>query len=59
MLAQKDVKNEGRSGYVYENTGDDDKMSGELPVFYTKKHPIHHHRQESSGGFADHAQITP
>jgi hypothetical protein len=28
-LAHKDVKNEGTSGDVYENTGDDDKMSSE------------------------------
>ena len=26
-LALKDVKNEDRPGYVYENKGDDDKMS--------------------------------
>jgi len=25
--AQKDVKNEDRPGYMYENTGDSDKMS--------------------------------
>jgi len=27
-LTHKDVKNEDRPGYVYENTGNDDKMSG-------------------------------
>jgi len=32
-LAQRDVKNEGTSGDVYENKGVDDKMYGYLPGF--------------------------
>ena len=30
---EKDVKNEGRSDYVHENTGDCDKMSSDEPGF--------------------------
>ena len=37
----RDVKNEDRSGYVYENKGDNDKMSGEKHGFYTKMHELH------------------
>jgi hypothetical protein len=40
-LSLRDVKNEDRSGYVYENTGDDDKMSCEKPGFYTKMRELH------------------
>ena len=32
-LTLRDVKNEDRPGYVYENTGDDDKMSSEKHGF--------------------------
>ena len=35
-LTLRDVKNEGRSGYVHENTGDDDKMSCEKHSFLQK-----------------------
>jgi hypothetical protein len=48
-LTLRDVKNEGTSGDVYENTGDDDNMSGEKPGFYTKMRPIHDYRQQSVG----------
>jgi hypothetical protein len=34
---------------VYENTGDDDKMSGEKTAFYTKLHQLHDNRQQSVG----------
>jgi len=33
VLTQKDVKNEDRSDYVYENKGEDDIMSGEKHGF--------------------------
>ena len=36
----RDVKNEDRSGHVYENKGDDDKMSIAIQGFYTKMHRI-------------------
>ena len=45
----RDVKNEGTSGDVYENTGDDDNMSGEKPGFYTKMHSLREDQQESVG----------
>jgi len=32
-LTQKDVKNEGRSDYVYENKGEHDKLSSEKQGF--------------------------
>jgi hypothetical protein len=34
---------------VYENTGDDDKMSGEKTGFYTKMHHLREDQQESVG----------
>jgi hypothetical protein len=33
---RRDVKNEDRSGYVHENTGDVDKISSEKQAFYRK-----------------------
>jgi hypothetical protein len=45
----RDVKNEDRSGYVHENTGDDDKMSSEKHGFYTKMQALRGHRQQSVG----------
>ena len=48
-LTLRDVKNEDRPGYVYENTGDDDKMAGAKTGFYMKMHPFHHIRQQSVG----------
>ena len=48
-LTLRDVKNEDRTGNVYENTGDDDKMSGEKTGFYTKMHPLREDQQESVG----------
>jgi len=35
-LTLRDVRNEGTSGDVHENKGDDDKMSSEKHGFYTK-----------------------
>jgi hypothetical protein len=49
LKRQKDVKNEGTSGDVYENKGEADKMSIEKHAFYTKMHPLRHHRQPSGG----------
>jgi len=36
-LAPRDVKNEDRPDYVYENTGEDDKMAGEKDGFLQEK----------------------
>jgi hypothetical protein len=38
--AQKDVKNEGRSDYVYENTDDGDKMVSEKQGILQENAPI-------------------
>jgi hypothetical protein len=48
-LPHRDVKNEDRSGYVYENTENNDKMSGEETRFYTKMHHLREDQQESVG----------
>ena len=39
-LAHKDVKNEGRSDYVYENTGNMDKMSCDETGFLQENAPV-------------------
>ena len=39
-LAHKDVKNEGRSDYVHENTGNLDKMSCDATGFLHENAPI-------------------
>ncbi len=39
-LILRDVKNEGTTGDVYENKGDDDKMSCENPSLCTKMHEL-------------------
>ena len=39
-LTQKDVKNEGRSDYMHENTGDDEKMCGDKPGLLHENAPI-------------------
>ena len=57
-LSLRDVRNEGRTGYVYENTGDDDKMSSEIPAFYTNLHLLCGHRQVSIGLLTQNAQLT-
>jgi hypothetical protein len=36
----RDVKNEGRPDYVYENTGDADKLSRQKHAFFQEKMPI-------------------
>jgi hypothetical protein len=48
-LTLRDVKNEDRPGYVYENTGNDDKMPGDKTGFYTKMHPLREDQQEPVG----------
>jgi hypothetical protein len=39
-LTLRDVKNEDRPGYVYENTGDGDKLSCDNTGFLQKNAPI-------------------
>jgi hypothetical protein len=48
-LTLRDVKNEGTSGDVYENKGDDDKMSIEKHGFYTKMYSWREDQQASAG----------
>jgi hypothetical protein len=50
-LAPRDVKNEDRPGYVYENKDDNDKMSIEKPAFYTKMRSLYANRRYSVGRF--------
>jgi hypothetical protein len=57
-LTLRDVKNEDRSGYVHENTGNDDKMSSEKHGFYTKMHLLHDNRQQSAGLLGKNSQFT-
>jgi hypothetical protein len=45
----RNFKNATCSGDVYENTGDVDKMSGEIHAIYTKMHPLHLNRQRLKG----------
>ena len=49
--SHKDVKNEGRSDYVYENKARATKCHAKNAVFYTKIYPSHDNRQQSSGPF--------
>jgi hypothetical protein len=48
-LTLRDVKNEDRTGYVHENTGEDDKMSSEEHAFYMKMRQLLDNRQQSKG----------
>ena len=48
---QRDVKNEGRSDYVYENKWRATKCHARNTAFYTKTHPSHGNRQRSNGPF--------
>jgi hypothetical protein len=48
-LTQRDVKNEDRTDYVYENTWNNDKMSGQKTGFYTKMHQLREVQRESVG----------
>jgi hypothetical protein len=50
-LTHKDVKNEGRSDYMYENKARATKCHDRNAAFYTKMHPLHGNRQQSSGPF--------
>src|SRR5579862_1131849 len=47
----KDVKNEGRSDYVYENTERATKCHAKNAAFCTKMHPLRGNRQQSNGPF--------
>src|ERR1019366_4883121 len=47
----KDVKNEGRSDYIYENKARATKCHAKNTAFYTKMHPLRGNRQQSSGPF--------
>jgi hypothetical protein len=57
-LTLRDVKNEGRSGYVYESTGNDDKMSGYKTDFCTKMHLLRGNQDQSVGLLAENASVT-
>ncbi len=48
-VTRRDVKNGATSGDVYENTGDDDKMSIEKHGHFTKIHQLCGNRQQSVG----------
>jgi len=48
-VTRRDVKNEGTSGDVYENKGDDDNMSSEKHDHFTKIHQLRGNRQHSVG----------
>ena len=47
VLGHRDVKNEGTSGDVYENTGDGTKCIPINPAFCTKMHPLRENLQKS------------
>jgi hypothetical protein len=47
-LTLRDVKNEDRSGYMYDNKDEHDKMSIEQHAFYTQMHQFRDNRQQSS-----------
>src|ERR1035441_4385921 len=47
----KDVKNEGRSDYVYENKARATKCHARNAAFYTQMHQLHGHRHQSSERF--------
>jgi hypothetical protein len=48
-LTLRDVKNGDRTGYMYENKGDSDKLSSQIHCFYTKM-PQSRPNQQQSGG---------
>jgi hypothetical protein len=54
---QKDVKNEGRSDYVYENKGNDDKMTEDLAGFLPKTHRFRDNGRKSIGFLHENASI--
>jgi len=54
-VTPRDVKNEDRPGYVYENTENDDKMSSYKTGFCTKMHPLRDNRHQSVGFLAENA----
>jgi hypothetical protein len=50
-LTLRDVRNEDRTGYVYENTGRLTKCHAQTTASCTKMYQLHHKRQESRGLF--------
>jgi hypothetical protein len=55
----KDVKNEGRSDYMYENKARATKCHAKNTAFYTKMHPLRSNRQQSSGPFGRSCRNRP
>jgi hypothetical protein len=59
VLTHRDVKNEGTSGDVYENKGQETKCTHINTAFYTKMHELRDNERQSIGLFgrtcADHA----
>jgi len=56
-LTHRNVKNEDRTGYVHENTGDDDKMSSKIHSIYPKIRQLRDDRQDSIRLLRRNAQI--
>jgi hypothetical protein len=54
---QKDVKNEGRSDYVYENKDNDDKMTEDLAGFLPKTHRFRDNGRQSIGFLPENVSI--
>src|SRR5208283_639457 len=48
-ITLRDVKNEGTTGDVYENTSEGTKCTPQKRPFYTKMRRLHNNRQESVG----------
>ena len=57
-LTKKDVKNEDRSDYVYENKGKHDKMTDDLPAFFTKMRMLRDKSRQSSRLFAEKTHVA-
>jgi len=57
-LTLRDVKNEDRPGYVYENTGESTKCLAKNTAFCTKMRQLSDNRQESGGLIGRNAQIA-
>ena len=48
-LTRRDVKNEDRTDYVHENTGEGTKCTPKKGAFYTKMGELNDNRQQSVG----------
>jgi hypothetical protein len=53
---KKDVKNEGWSGYMYENTGEQTKCRAKSAAFCTKTHPLHGKCNNGAALWAENAR---